>query len=234
MTATNNRQGGASKRVGIVITCAVLAAGIAFGGYFVSQQLGADKISPERSRTAAEKYLRKKSGQSDFHASLDAFKKDKRPWETITSKYDSVSDYEAVYKLMGEHLALAEDYLKSSDAKEQRIGVRIVMALTEIAHDVAVDDWLACRLSEGFLLPRAIHPNVATLSDEDEQMMRYTMHRYAEAEETDHQIELCKMYLAKSNSAKSNNIRYFLARLLESKGRHDEAQDYMKQASAKK
>src|SRR5262245_36099154 len=101
MTADAKTPKSGTKSILIILACVVVAAGLAFGGYTVYERSSSRPLSPEQSRAAATKYLKKKSGRSEFQASLDRIKGDKRPWETLAKQYDSAGDYETVYRLIG-------------------------------------------------------------------------------------------------------------------------------------
>ncbi len=234
MNADVNR--GKSGKIATVLLLSLLVlAGLAFAGYkyFGQSTSRVTAASPEESRELVDKYLKKKSRRSDFKTSLDALKKEKRPWEVLAKQYDSVPDYETVYRLIGEHLWIAENYLKSSEKRDQRIGLQLLREEVEVASDIAVDDWLACRICEAYLVP--IFKKDDQLSDENEHLVYIVGRKYAEADETENEIDLEKYYLSKKDSGRFVDwARYRLVRLLENAGRHDEAEEIKKTLSGKR
>src|SRR5205823_4333024 len=114
---------------------------------------------------------------------------------------------------------------------EQRMGIRLAMEVADTAHDVAVDDWLACRICDGYIVP--LFKNDDKISDEDEQLIHFVGRKYAEADEKNQEIDLEKFYLSKTDSGRRADwVRYRLIRLLDSVGRHDEAQEVQKEIKA--
>jgi hypothetical protein len=229
MNADVNSQSGSAKPGIIILVCLLVLGGLAFGAYkFYGKGSTPGPLSTEEARDAVLSYLKKKAHRSDFKGSMDTVKGDKRPWETLIKRYDSVGDYETVYRLIGEHLWIADNLLRSSDQKELRAGKRLVMELSDVAQDVAVDDWLACRICEGYLVP--LFKNDSKLSDEDEQLIHFVGRKYASAEEKQSEIDLEKFYLSKTDSGRRSDwVRYRLVRLLKDTGQPEEAEKVAQQ-----
>ncbi len=233
MNADRAEQQMSSKSLLIVLGCILAAAAIAFGGYKIYDKVSSRPLTPAETREAVTKYLKKRSNRSSFETSLEPLKKEKRPWDILEKQYDSVPDYETVYRRIGEHLWIADQWLKSTDKKEQRAGARTIMAAVDAAHDVAVDDWLACRICDAYLVPIFTHEG--ELTDEEEQLMHFAARRYNDADETEKEIEIGKYYLTKVGSnRRGDSVRYRLARLLQNKGQHEEAKKILQQINTGK
>jgi hypothetical protein len=230
MTVNTNSRGAISRSVLIALVCVVIVAGLVFAGFhfFGSNSQGSAHMNPSEARDAVASYLKKKSRTRDFQTEFD-YAQDKRPWETLPKQYDTASDYDTVYRLIGKHLYVADKLIKSSDSKEERAGKRLLLEIMEAAHDIAVDDWLACRICDGYVVPLIQAEEKA--SDDAEQMYHRAARYYSAADELDSEYEFARLYIQKAagTGRRSDWIRYRVVRALEMSGRRDEADDLKKQ-----
>ncbi|MDB6024722.1 MAG: hypothetical protein JWM68_945 [Verrucomicrobiales bacterium] len=226
MSADVNAGSNSPKRLWAVLACAVLVAGLALSGCKGSNNTSSGSTSISSVDDVTD-YLKKKGHSSDFKTSTDYLKKDRRPWETLMKQYDSAVDYEAVYRLIGQHLLIGENLLKSSESKDQRIGEKLIREVADAAHEIAVDDWLASAICDAYLVP--LFKNDEKLTDDDEQLMFFVGRKYNEAEEIEKEIDIEKLYISKAGSGRhADNVRYRLARLLQSRGENEEAKKVLK------
>ena len=223
MSADANPGGKSPKSLLIFFVCAFVAAGLAFGGYKFYEKNSSGGSSAAATRDDVASYLKKKGHSSDFKTSMDFLKKDRRPWETLIKQYDSAVDYDAVYRLIGQHLWIADTLLKSSETRDQRAGEKLIEEVADISQDVAMDDWLTCAICDAYLVP--IFKTDATFSDEDERLIYFVGRKYADSDQPDKKIDLERFYLSKAGSSRrADNVRYDLARSLQRRGDHEEAQ----------
>lgn len=216
------------KKVFLVFVILSLVSGSVWGGWAIYKKSSSQPLSPLDAKELVFDYLEKKTGKSSFTSSFD-ITKDKKPWRTMEPQYDAPPDYKTVYRNIGEHLVIAEKLLSDSDKRTQYSGLRVILGLMEVANEVAVDPWLSARICEAYLIPLTektgdeIDPNFSR-----EQLMHIASRAYREAGEDDRLIELGKAYLSKySSSPHAENVRRQLGYLLRSKGRNQEAQQYL-------
>jgi hypothetical protein len=160
------------RKILIAVVVVAVLGGLAFGARHYFQPAEPRPLTLAETREAVDKYLREKADRKEFKSAID-FSKEKRPWETIRAQYDAPPDYKTVYRLLGEHLVFAETLLNSSDTRQQQSGLRLVMQLSDIASDVAVDDWLSARICEAYLLPNISKGEGSRKSAPKQDMIRF-------------------------------------------------------------
>jgi hypothetical protein len=218
------------KKVAVVTAVVVLIAGVSFAAWKKSPGPANALGAPEDSKGILAKYLKEKSGKTDFTIPLDAAK-EKNPWTVLRTAYDAPPDYKTVYTAIGQHLFVTDALLRDDDAKEQQKGLRLAAELCEVSREVAYDSWLGARICDAYLLP-----NIDLVEEKPrngisrEQFVQMIARIYKNADEPDRMIQLGKMLLANSgNGRRADGIRYRLARELEQRGEHKDAARYLRE-----
>jgi hypothetical protein len=209
----------------IMVTALVVFATLAVGAFFAfrSSATSSRYLTPEQAKDKLWDYLHERSNTSEFKPSLD-ISKEKRPWRAMEPFYAAPPDYKTVYRLIGEHLTLAETILKDPDVKRQQDGVRVIIELCNIAKDVAVDPWLASRMCDAYILPLA-----ENATDPKSELMRFAANIYREANETGRLLEMGRTIIAKNPSGeRADDIRYRLGQLLVSQGDYKGAIEFLR------
>jgi tetratricopeptide (TPR) repeat protein len=227
----------------IALTLAVLMAGggLIFGARAYFEHRASRSLTPSEVRAEVTKYLRKKSGRSNFQAGAD-LNLQTNLVPTLRAQYESVPDYKTVYGLIGQHLHLAERLVNSSERPEQQAGLRALMFLAETAAlEVAVDEWLAASICEGYIVPnleKAI-PLPRRRGQERGQelapdaVIRFVLNIYRQAEAREKQIGLYETLLAKAQTPeRADSLRLRMADALEIKGDHKQALDHLREISS--
>ncbi len=220
------------KKIIVIFTALLLLVGASWGGRQIYKKISARPLTPQESKKLVVNYLEKKSGQSDFKSSLD-ISQEKKPWQLLKVQYDAPPDYPTVYRLIGEHLSMADQLIHNSDSRQQENGLRIVTELCDVAQNVAVDSWLSARICDAYILP-----NLSKIEENPkrglsrEQLMHLAGKIYLSAEEKDKAIDLGKIYIAQTSSkSRADAARWRLGNLLENKGDRQEALKYYHEIS---
>ncbi|MBN2508290.1 MAG: hypothetical protein JXQ71_16545 [Verrucomicrobia bacterium] len=133
--------------------------------------------------------------------------------------------YEAIYRLIGQHLELAGQLLSGPDPDQQRFALHLMADATQIASEAALDDWLAARICQGYLWPNVDRkdPGGKPLHN-PEDLLQVCVNRFQRADETNHVIHTQRLLLAHaSNPQRADRARFALAVSLEQTGQRAEA-----------
>src|SRR5688572_7938875 len=95
------------KKITFVVVILLIAAGVSFAGWKILGKVPNRSLPPSESKSLIGKYLKDKTGKSEFQSSVD-FSKERNPWNVLKAAYDAPPDYKSVYTSIGEHLSVAE------------------------------------------------------------------------------------------------------------------------------
>ncbi len=189
-------------------------------------------LTPEANKAAVDSYLKERAETSAFIPEMEAVK-EKNPWNVLEPRYEAPLDYKTVYRNIGEDLIIADQLINGTIERDQILGMKMITDLCDVAIDVAVDPWLAARISDGYLIPNLDKIEEKPKNGPGREVFMIRARKiYKEAEETDRLIALGKSYLAQNPPVdRADRIRWSLGRELEQKGETKEALKYFREIS---
>ncbi len=152
----------------------------------------------------------------------EKLKKKKQPPLTdytrvFRQKLKEAADYKTVYRVLGEGLARADEFLATKSAEDTETALFLAAEAVRASHDVAVNDWLAARIAEAYLWPGvefANSPEARRVSGD--YLLNLADDAFRGAGETNNLVKNYRLVIAQAGKAgKADNARYRLSRLLE-------------------
>jgi hypothetical protein len=237
------------KTIAFTLAVVLAAAGLVLGGRAYLDHRSSRSMTSEDVRAEVTKYLNQRAGRThSFHGSELSIQTNLIP--TLRAQYENVPDYKTVYRLIAEHLKFAETLLNSAEPREHHAGLRVLMFLSETAAlNVAVDEWLAASICEGYIVPNAEkaapiprqrgqqrgqeRPPERGQELSPEGVIRFVLNIYRQTESRGKQITLYETLLAKApNPQRADTIRLGLADALEVTGDHKQALVHLREISS--
>ena len=165
------------------------------------------EVDPGIKKNKAEK-LKKKSAPPTDSARV------------FRQRIQEATDYKTIYRVIGQSLALVDQYLAGTDPAWVETALALAADATRAAHDSAMNDWLAARIAEGYLwteLEFAASKDARRVTPDF--LLNIADDAFRDAGETNNLVRNYRLVIAHAGKpGKADNIRFRLARLQEEQG----------------
>jgi len=218
-----------SKAVLLSLALLALAASLATLVWFVGRKSRPQILTAPQAKAWIASYLKSRTGRSEFRPSFDPSQAGaKSPWDALKPAYDAPPDYPSVYRAIGEHLVVAEQYLNSTNSRHVLHGMKIIAGLADVSNEIAYDPRLGARICDAHLLPNLDLLDTANRPGlTKEQLLMAAIRAYRHADEDENVIVVSKRYLTEyPDGPRAGDVRERLRHLLRQKGRGKEAEAF--------
>lgn len=150
----------------------------------------------------------------------------------MSGEFNNAASYDAMYKLIGQQLWVAERLLGSANPDHRRVGIALALEASRRSLSDAVNGWVAARIVEGFIWP---HLDLATDSNRRSQFNLETLLSqcadvFRANDEYPTVVRTYKLLLDRAETPqRADNARFQIAMACEQSGELKDALKYLRQ-----
>lgn len=145
-------------------------------------------------------------------------------------KLEQGGSYAAIYKIIGEELWVADQFLNQTNPELKRIGLNLAADASRQALKSAVDSYPAARICEAYLWPNLAVAEDGRRQSQLDGILDACDTAFQSAGETNNLIRNFKLVIKhNSQTGRADFARRRLSRLLEDTGQYAEAAKYLKE-----
>lgn len=151
---------------------------------------------------------------------------------TMSGEFDRAASYDAIYRVIGQQVWVAERLLGSANPDHRRVGVTLAFEASRRSMDDAMNGWLGARIVEGFVWP---HLDVATDSNRRspfnlENLLSQCADVFRRNDEYPTVIRAYQILLARADTPqRADTARFQIAMACEQAGELKDALKYLRQ-----